>query len=82
MLRFYSQYKYDDFLEMDSYLFSVLYNGMVQVLAEEHLKCMDFSMYPNADDKSRRKMHKEWYKLAYPENFESRIVKTTDLELF
>jgi hypothetical protein len=82
LIRFYQQYKVDDFLEMDLSLLSVFIRGMTQLQAEEHLMSMDAISYPQSDQKSRKASHKKWSKLAYPENFEDRAVKTTDLELF
>jgi len=81
-LRFYQQYKIQDFLEMDIRILSILVSGMGQVMAEEQLNIMDAISYPHRDDKGRKKQHREWSKLAYPDKFEQRIVKTTDLELF
>lgn len=33
-------------------------------------------------DKDRKKKHRALYKKAYPNNFDKKPVKTTDLELF
>ena len=78
---FYQQYKIEDFLAMDIRLFNILSLGMEQMIAEQQIRNMDFAIYPHIDDKGRRSSHKSWYKKAYPESFESRVVKTTDLEL-
>jgi S-methylmethionine-dependent homocysteine/selenocysteine methylase len=67
---------------MDVRVFSVLVNGMNQVKAEEHLMLMDALCYPHSDQKQRSKQHKKWSKEAYPESFEQKVLKTTDLELF
>lgn len=66
---------------MDICTFGFLCRGMEQLKAEEHLQLMDAVSYPHIDSKARTKKHKIWYKQAYPENFEKRVVKTTDLEL-
>lgn len=66
---------------MDVRTFSKLVKGMEQIKAEEHLYAMDYISYPHAKDTERRKMHKSWYKRAYPENFEKKVIKTSDLEL-
>lgn len=62
-------------------MFNFLVNGMRQLKAEEQLYLMDAVSYPHIDMKQRSKKHKELYKKAYPENFEQRVIKTTDLEL-
>ena len=82
LLRFYQQYKVEDFREMDIATLGTLIGGMSQVLAEEHLLLMDAVSYPHTDQKARRGQHKKWSKEAYPENFEQKVLKTTDLELF
>jgi Sec7-like guanine-nucleotide exchange factor len=82
LLRFYPQYKIDDFLDMDMMTLCSLSTGMEKVMAMEQLLAMDYVSYPKSDEKSRRASHKKWYKLAYPESFENKVVKTTDLELF
>lgn len=82
LLRFYQQYKLDDFLEMDIALLSVFIRGMYQLEAEEHMMTMDAVSYPHTTDKARKASHKKWSKIARPEDFENRAVKTTDLELF
>jgi hypothetical protein len=82
LVRFYQQYKLNDFLEMDIATLSIFIKAMNQIEAEEQLFKMDSSIYPHMGDKDRRLAHKKWYKIAYPENFEQRTVKTTDLELF
>jgi len=82
LLRFYQQYKLEDFYLIDTHTLSVLVMGMEQVTAEEQILRMDAASYPNYAPKDRRSSHKSWTKKAYPENFEARAVKTTDLELF
>lgn len=82
LLKFYQQYKIDDFLNMDVNTIGMLINGMDRVEAMNHLMNMDFVAYPHVDNKSRKANHKKWYKKAYPESFEERVVKTSDLELF
>lgn len=82
LLRFYQQYKLEDFYLFDTYTLSILTNGMEQVTAEEQILRMDAASYPNYNAKDRKSSHKSWTKKAYPENFEARVIKTTDLELF
>lgn len=67
---------------MDVRMISLLINGMERLQAMEHLMNMDFSSYPHADNKTRKSEHKKWYKVAYPEAFDKKTIKTTDLELF
>ena len=67
---------------MDVNTYHILARGMEQLQAEEQLLSMDAVSYPHSDQKHRRKSHKKWMKQAYPENFEERTLKTTDLELF
>ena len=81
LLRFYQQYKIDDFMQMSTKTLSTLITGMNQISAEEHLYKMDAASYPHYSEKYKPKHHRNWYKIAYPENFESRPIKTTDLEL-
>jgi hypothetical protein len=56
--------------------------AMERIKARERLYLMDALLYPNMPQKDRRKKHKEISKAAFPENFNERILKTTDLELF
>lgn len=81
MLSFYKQYKLEDFLNMDINTFKFLAKGMSQQEAQDHLLLMDAVSYPHLDSKNRTKSHKKWYKIAYPENFEQKVVKTSDLRL-
>ena len=55
--------------------------AMRRIKARERLEAMDSYSYPHIKDKSRSKKHREIYKAAYPEKFEERAVKTSDLEL-
>jgi hypothetical protein len=55
---------------------------MERIRARERLFEMDANQYPTLNQKEMRKRHKDLYKIAFPENFENRTVKTTDLELF
>ncbi len=56
--------------------------AMERIKARERLYLMDALLYPNMPSKDKRKKHKELTKLAYPEKFQEKILKTTDLELF
>lgn len=56
--------------------------AMDRIKARERLSSMDSNQYPHLVDKDKRKRHKEVYKSAFPESFDNKTVKTTDLELF
>ena len=69
--------------EMDFQDFNMLYEGMHRIQARELLRQFTAHDYPNVSDKNaKRRLHKSVYKIAFPENFKQRTVKTTDLELF
>lgn len=55
--------------------------AMERIKARERLYMMDAAQYPTLQDRARKDRHKSVYKQAFPESFDSRIVKTTDLEL-
>ena len=55
---------------------------MERIRARERLYMMDALLYPNMIDKDRRKKHRDLSREAFPEHFEKKILKTTDLELF
>ena len=55
--------------------------AMKIVKARERLYSMDANIYPHVNEKERRKKHKDIYRVAFPEKFNSKVVKTTDLEL-
>ena len=53
------------------------------IKARERLKLMDVLDYSNRlTDRDRKSKHRKLYKIAYPDNFKKRVVKTSDLELF
>jgi hypothetical protein len=69
--------------EMDFITFNKLYEGMHRLIARQMLRDFTVADYPYIKEhKNKRKIHRNIYKVAYPENFEDRILKTTDLELF
>lgn len=47
----------------------------------ERLESMDATQYPHLQDRERTKRHRAISKLAYPDNFKEKVLKTTDLEL-
>ena len=68
---------------MDFQTFNKLYDSMHRITAREMLRTFTTSDYPYINDKkSKKKLHRDVYKIAYPENFEEKVLKTTDLELF
>jgi hypothetical protein len=68
---------------MDHVTFTTLYKGMHQLNARELLQKFTVADYPNITDKrAKKKLHRDVYKVGYPDNFKDRILKTTDLELF
>jgi hypothetical protein len=67
---------------MDFQTFEKIYDGMHRILAKNMLRDFTVADYPYIkNSKDKRKLHKNVYKIGYPEYFEERIVKTTDLEL-
>jgi len=56
-------------------------DGMTRIKAQERLELMDAIQYPHIGSKDRTKSHRAVSKLANPQDFESRILKTTELEL-
>ncbi len=55
---------------------------MHRIQAREMLRTFTTADYPNITDKrAKKKLHRNVYKVGFPENFEKRVVKTTDLEL-
>jgi len=46
------------------------------------LKDLTVADYPYiSDKKAKRNLHKSVYKIAYPDNFKKKVVKTEDLKL-
>ena len=56
-------------------------DAMERIKGMERLELMDAIQYPHIDNKSRQQNHRKIMKIAYPENFKSKVLKTTDLEL-
>lgn len=55
--------------------------AMHRIQSKERLYQMDALQYPMMDQKDKSKKHREVYKQAFPENFEQRVLKTTELQL-
>lgn len=67
---------------LDYPTFNKLYEGMHQILAREMLRQFTVADYPNIQQRrDKRKLHKNVYRVAYPDNFKKRAIKTSDLEL-
>jgi hypothetical protein len=61
----------------------MLYEGMHRIVARDMLRNFTIADYPYIQQRrDKRKIHKNVYKVAYPENFKQKVLKTTDLELF
>ena len=56
-------------------------DAMERIKGMERLELMDAIQYAHIDSKSRQQNHRKIMKIAYPENFKSKVLKTTDLEL-
>ena len=55
---------------------------MHRIISRKTLRDFTVTGFPYiSTDKERRKLHRNVFKVAYPENFEQKIVKTSDLEL-
>lgn len=53
--------------------------AMKMIQAEEQLKSMEASMYPQTDKIERGKIHKKWKSLLRPSD--TKVLKTTELRL-
>jgi len=52
---------------------------MSQIKNREALEGFNVSAYPHMEDKSRDKIHRETYKIAFPKEFEKSIVTSDQL---
>lgn len=80
-MRFFPQLKEDDIAAMTPQKVKYYVQAMEMIRARERLIMMDAALYPSLVEREKKKKHKEVYRAAYPEKFEKRVVKTTDLEL-
>jgi hypothetical protein len=55
--------------------------AMQRLQGKERLVMMDANQYPVLESKDKQKKHREVYRVAYPESFKDKILRTTDLEL-
>ena len=74
-------YKLHEVRELDHIDFYTLYYGMHRIIAKNMLNDFTTNDFPNLQNKSRKEIHKKIYKIAHPENFTKKVLKTTDLEL-
>lgn len=74
-------FTYEYIQSMDADIFMMYVEGMFQIDNENNLKGFSIASYPNLKDDSRKKLHKETYKSAFPNEFNSpkNIVKLSDL---
>jgi hypothetical protein len=47
-------------LEMEYYKVKLMTEGMETLIAQEQLRLMDATQYPNLKDKTKRKKHRYW----------------------
>ena len=81
-MRFYPGLKHQDILAMTPQQTKYYLQAMERIKARERLVLMDALQYPMMNRKEKNKKHRQVYKQAHPENFENKVIKTTDLELF
>jgi len=80
MCRFYGfTLEYIENIDVKSY--NMLFNGMKQLEAKEMLRTMSTNDFPHLKNKDRKQVHKELFKIAYPENFKKKIIRNEDLKL-
>ena len=56
--------------------------AMERIRSQERLYLMDALQYPTMQKADKKQKHREVYKAAFPDNFNRRVLKTTELELF
>jgi len=66
-------------MELDE--FNKMVSAMDRIKAKECLEMIQVISYPHTDNKNQNKIHKDFYKKAYPEYFEMRVIKNEDLRL-
>jgi len=66
-------------MEVDIYMMYL--NGMNEIIHEESLRSFSESIFPHMKDSDRKDLHKQTYKLAFPEetNNPKNVVKLGDL---
>jgi hypothetical protein len=56
----------------------MLVEGMGIIKARERLNMFDVTSYPQANNKDRKKAHKDTYKAAYPTRFQEKNAVSLD----
>lgn len=81
-MHFYDGHKFEDFLDMTQVQYNIMLESMRRIQAKNILIWMDCAQYPHMSDmKEKRKKHREYYKAAFPENFENKVVSNDELRL-
>lgn len=76
----YYGYKYHEVINLDIRLYDYLSRAMYVNEGREALKRLEFSTYPKLKEEGRKKVHRRYYKQAFPQNFEKKnVVKLGDL---
>jgi hypothetical protein len=73
------KYKIDYVESLDTYEFNLLARGIHRMKSQNMLESFTVADYPNMESKTRKKIHKEVFKVAYPEQMKKRIVTADDL---
>lgn len=68
----YYHYSFDEVLEMEYETYSMLVQTMYINEARNTLVNMEVVSYPKLKDDGRKKMHKKFYKIAYPQAFKAK----------
>lgn len=74
-------YKLSEVRALNHKDFTMLFYGMQRIESKNYLKSFNVSSFPTMKSEDRNKLHREIFKVAYPEHFIKRAVKTDDLVL-
>ena len=79
-MHYYPAYKFEDVLEMNT----VIYNSMVKLMnineARDGLRELEFAVYPKLKQDGRKELHRNYYRIAHPHNFEHKdVVSLSDI---
>lgn len=80
-MRFYPQLTPEVIANLTTKEISYFYQAMKRMEAKDRLEGYEISSYPKREYKDQRKRHREAAQIAYPENFEKRTLKTSEIEL-
>lgn len=67
--------------ELSEYEFDTLYGGMDIVKSRKLLSDFSVSAYPQMESKSRDKLHRNTYKVAFPREFIKSVVTANQLAI-